>query len=122
MDTYWALFGVVLPPKRCNGKVARFWQSLYEKVFKLPASQGVTRKWSLMSKPSNVIYLHQLDPQAALERLNRITGLRFSRWPQSLVREQEALPVVEVVEVRVDECAAVAEPLSYVAQDGRVRP
>ncbi|MBP8185957.1 MAG: hypothetical protein KAX95_08725 [Pseudomonas sp.] len=75
-----------------------------------------------MSKPSNVIYLHQLDPQAALERLNRITGLRFSRWPQSLVPEQEALPVVEVVEVRVDECAAVAEPLSYVAQDGRVRP
>jgi hypothetical protein len=77
-----------------------------------------------MNKPSNVIYLHQLDPQAALERLNRITGLRFSRWPQSLVPVQEALPVVEVhvVEVHVDECAAVAEPLSYVAQDGRVRP
>jgi hypothetical protein len=110
---------VLLPPKRCNSKVARFWQSLYEKFFKLLASQGVTRKWSLMSKPSNVIYLHQLDPQAALERLNRITGLRFSRWPQSLVPAQEALPVVEV---HVDECAAVAEPLSYVAQDGRVRP
>ncbi|SFH72983.1 hypothetical protein SAMN05216206_0041 [Pseudomonas guineae] len=31
-----------------------------------------------------VIYLHQRDPQAALERLNRITGLRFSDWPQSL--------------------------------------
>jgi hypothetical protein len=110
---------VTLPPKRCNSKVARFWQSLYGKVFKLSASQGVMRKWSLMSKPSNVIYLHQLDPQAALERLNRITGLRFSRWPQSLVPAQEALPVVEV---HVDDCAAVAEPLSYVAQDGRVRP
>ena len=72
-----------------------------------------------MSKPSNVIYLHQLDPQAALERLNRITGLRFSRWPQSLVPAQETLPVDEV---HVDECAAVTEPLSYVAQDGRVRP
>jgi hypothetical protein len=107
-------FGVLLPPKRCNSKVARFWQSLYEKVFKLSASQGVTRTWSLMSKPSNVIYLHQFDPQAALERLNRITGLRFSRWPQSLV------PVVQdaagVVETRVDKCAAVAEPLSYVAR------
>lgn len=32
-----------------------------------------------------VIYLYQRDPQAALERLNRITGLRFSSWPQSLV-------------------------------------
>lgn len=33
----------------------------------------------------NVIYLYQRDPQEALERLNRITGLRFSCWPQSLV-------------------------------------
>jgi hypothetical protein len=31
-----------------------------------------------------VIHLYQRDPQEALERLNRITGLRFSRWPQSL--------------------------------------
>jgi hypothetical protein len=110
---------MLLPPKPCNGKVARFWQSLYEKVFKLPASQGVTRKWSLMSKPNKVIYLHQLDPQAALERLNRITGLRFSHWPQSLLPAQETLPVVEV---HVGECAAVAEPLSYVAQAMLVRP
>jgi len=33
----------------------------------------------------NVIYLYQRDPQEALERLNRITGLSFSSWPQSLV-------------------------------------
>ncbi|WP_371132409.1 hypothetical protein [Pseudomonas sp.] len=32
-----------------------------------------------------VIHLYQRDPQEALERLNRITGLRFSSWPQSLV-------------------------------------
>ncbi|MDT4849663.1 hypothetical protein FQZ97_837900 [compost metagenome] len=32
-----------------------------------------------------VVYLHQRDPQEALERLNRITGLHFARWPESLV-------------------------------------
>lgn len=32
-----------------------------------------------------VIHLHQRDPQEALERLNRITGLHFARWPESLV-------------------------------------
>lgn len=31
-----------------------------------------------------VIHLRELDAQGALERLNRITGLRFARWPQSL--------------------------------------
>ncbi|TWC38663.1 hypothetical protein FBY03_106162 [Pseudomonas sp. SJZ079] len=33
-----------------------------------------------------VIYLYQRDPQEALERLNRITGLRFAHWPESLVQ------------------------------------
>lgn len=32
-----------------------------------------------------VIHLHQRNPQEALERLNRITGLHFARWPESLV-------------------------------------
>jgi len=32
-----------------------------------------------------VIHLHRRDPQEALERLNRITGLHFARWPESLV-------------------------------------
>lgn len=32
----------------------------------------------------NVIHLHLRAPEEALERLNRITGLRFSSWPQSL--------------------------------------
>lgn len=31
-----------------------------------------------------VIHLRELDAHGALERLNRITGLRFARWPQSL--------------------------------------
>ncbi|WP_296126231.1 hypothetical protein [Pseudomonas sp. Ga0074129] len=46
--------------------------------------------------PNKVIYLHQRDPSAALERLNRITGLTFSQWPQSLVGCDAALePLAE---------------------------
>jgi hypothetical protein len=70
-----------------------------------------------MSRKSTVVYLHQLDPQAALERLNRVTGLRFSSWPQSLAPLQEPVLVAAGL---TDECAAVAEPLSYVAQDACV--
>lgn len=33
-----------------------------------------------------VVHLHRLDPQEALERLNRITGLQFAQWPESLVQ------------------------------------
>lgn len=32
-----------------------------------------------------VVMLHPRDSRAALESLNRITGLTFSRWPESLV-------------------------------------
>lgn len=39
----------------------------------------------MTANKGNVIHLHQRAPQEALERLNRITGLRFSSWPQSLV-------------------------------------
>ena len=45
-----------------------------------------------------VIHLHQRNPQEALERLNRITGLHFARWPESLVphsSETAAEPLVE---------------------------
>ncbi|MDD1508874.1 hypothetical protein [Pseudomonas sp. CNPSo 3701] len=39
-----------------------------------------------MLKPSaKVVMLHARDSERALENLNRITGLRFSRWPESLV-------------------------------------
>lgn len=41
--------------------------------------------------PKKVIYLHQHDPSAALERLNRVTGLTFSQWLQSLVGCDAAL-------------------------------
>lgn len=37
------------------------------------------------SKCGKVIHLHRRAPEAALEALNRLTGLRFSHWPDSLV-------------------------------------
>lgn len=51
-----------------------------------------------MSVTKKVIHLHERDPHEALERLNRITGLEFARWPESLVpgadetEEQGRLP------------------------------
>ncbi len=38
-----------------------------------------------MSTIKKVIHLHERDPREALERLNRITGLEFAYWPESLV-------------------------------------
>lgn len=56
-----------------------------------------------MSSKAKVIYLHQLDPQAALERLNRLTGLQFTSWPQSLrpAQPEQGLPAQasEVIEI-----------------------
>ncbi|MET1078829.1 MAG: hypothetical protein ABWY06_12490 [Pseudomonas sp.] len=52
----------------------------------------------MSSGTNKVIHLHQRDPQAALKRLNRVTGLRFSRWPESLApapQQDEAGPSVE---------------------------
>ena len=34
---------------------------------------------------AKVVRLHPCHSDRALESLNRITGLRFSRWPESLV-------------------------------------
>lgn len=49
-----------------------------------------------------VIHLRELDAHAALERLNRITGLRFARWPQSLAplarQAVDETPPAEAVE------------------------
>lgn len=39
----------------------------------------------MTASKGKVIHLYQRNPKEALERLNRITGLRFSSWPQSLV-------------------------------------
>lgn len=32
-----------------------------------------------------IIHLAEVAPQTALERINRLTGLEFSRWPESLL-------------------------------------
>lgn len=40
---------------------------------------------AVMTGKDKVIHLHRRDPQEALTRLNRITGLRFARWPESLL-------------------------------------
>ena len=56
-----------------------------------------TERFNEASK-GKVIHLHQRDPQEALERLNRITGLHFAHWPESLVphlAEPEAEPLAE---------------------------
>lgn len=34
---------------------------------------------------NTVIHLHQRAPELALQSLNRLTGLTFSHWPESLV-------------------------------------
>lgn len=38
-----------------------------------------------MHSNNTVVALNQQDPQGALERLNRLTGLRFHSMPESLV-------------------------------------
>lgn len=48
---------------------------------------------------SKVIHLHRHMPQQALERLNRITGLCFANWPESLA----PLPGEAASDVRIAE-------------------
>jgi hypothetical protein len=51
---------------------------------------------SMKKDQNNVVHLHQRDLTSALERLNRITGLQFSSWPESLlpsVSQDAAKPV-----------------------------
>jgi hypothetical protein len=38
----------------------------------------------MSSSKNKIVPLQSRDTEEALERLNRITGLRFSRWPESL--------------------------------------
>lgn len=64
-----------------------------------------------------VIYLYQRDPQEALERLNRITGLRFSNWPQSLVNTSSAIEPPEIPEVTIQaDLAAQCEPAGVLSR------
>lgn len=47
-----------------------------------------------MPKPSSkVVMLHGRDSERALENLNRITGLRFSSWPESLAGTVDDVPL-----------------------------
>lgn len=66
---------------------------------------------SMNDDQKNVVHLHQRDPQSALERLNRITGLQFSSWPESL------LPAVQG-EVKDLASHAELEPVAQVRQLG----
>ena len=57
----------------------------------------------MRSAKDNLIQLHEHVPQQALEGLNRVTGLRFRHWPESLAptavplgeREPQLSSVVE---------------------------
>ncbi|CAD5109062.1 hypothetical protein PSEWESI4_03358 [Pseudomonas carbonaria] len=60
----------------------------------------------MSSRQGRVIRLQQWNPERALEDLNRLTGLRFSRWPDSLVETGT------VVEGDVGEQPACDEPVS----------
>ena len=51
-----------------------------------------------MPKPSSkVVMLNARDGERALENLNRITGLRFSRWPESLAGTVDAVSLASEV-------------------------
>lgn len=52
----------------------------------------------MSSADNKVIHLHERDVEGALERLNRITGLSFARWPQSLAPQQTQEQPVQTVE------------------------
>lgn len=41
--------------------------------------------------PAKVVMLHAPDSGRALENLNRITGLQFGRWPESLALAEDDL-------------------------------
>lgn len=56
------------------------------------------------SAEDKVIHLCERDAEGALQRLNRITGLRFARWPQSLA------PLARQAAGEALECA-LAEPV-----------
>lgn len=40
---------------------------------------------AVKTERNTVIHLHQRAPELALQSLNRLTGLTFSHWPESLV-------------------------------------
>lgn len=60
----------------------------------------------MKKRGQRIIHLHQCDPQEALERLNRVTGLSFKQCPESLLayvepREGDGETVDEPTPVKV---------------------
>ncbi|MCW3148357.1 hypothetical protein N8H22_07020 [Stutzerimonas stutzeri] len=58
----------------------------------------------MKSERKSIIYLHERAPDVALESLNRLTGLAFSSWPESLAgscerRDEPAVLAIEKVRV-----------------------
>ncbi len=50
-------------------------------------------KSHITKKQGTVVALQHSHPEQALEGLNRITGLNFARWPESLVPHAPAAQV-----------------------------
>lgn len=63
---------------------------------------------------NTVIHLHRRDPQEALARLNRITGLQFAHWPESLLAYAEQTQALHPE----DTGAHAAEPVDPVVSSG----
>lgn len=73
----------------------------------------------MAANKNTVIHLHLHDPVEALERLNRVTGLSFSRWPQSLVDSDGGLESVSTQPSNPD--ASLAADDACCATDVRSR-
>lgn len=64
--------------------LARFWQSTSEMLADCRRPERIRDVEWMSSSKNKIVPLQPRDSEEALERLNRITGLRFARWPESL--------------------------------------
>ncbi|MFV9682964.1 hypothetical protein ACNFD4_09760 [Pseudomonas sp. NY15367] len=64
-----------------------------------------------MTGKDRIIHVHRRDPQEALTRLNRITGLRFASWPESLLEHA----VSETPQAEIDDSNSLPSPSSEVS-------
>lgn len=78
-------------------------------AIELPAGQGSLRTHAVMTGRNNVIHLHRRDPQEALARLNRITGLHFARWPESLLEQVAPENLPQATESAVEQSPSKPE-------------
>lgn len=63
----------------------------------------------MSSRERKVIHLLEHDAEGALARLNRITGLTFARWPESLVPRAEGAAEQSVDQQHPDALGSDAE-------------